>query len=354
MQSPDTIIGPEDLILLTGTTGFIGTHVLRTLPEHGVRRVRCFVRPSSDLQKIEEISRECADRMHIEVCKGNLLSREDCLKATKDVTVVYHLAVGGGGRSFPDAFMNAVVTTRNLIEAVLQNACLKRFVNISSLAVYTNRDNPHCRVLDESSPIDDQPELRGEPYSYAKVRQDQLVMDYGKNRRFPYVIIRPGVVYGAGKNAITGRVGIGTFGLFLHLGGSNLVPFTHVDNCAEAIVLAGLRRGIDGEVFNIVDDDLPTSRQFLRLYKRHVRRFASVYVPRSLSYLLCYSWEKYAAWSAGQLPELLNRRAWHAYWKGSQYANEKPKRLLGWTPKLSTSEGLQRLFQSCANGGGHA
>ncbi len=86
-----------------------------------------------------------------------------------------------------------------------------------------------------------------------------------------YVVVRPGSVYGAGKADITGRVGIGTFGFFLHLGGSNTIPFTYVDNCASAIVLAGLVEGVDGEVFNVLDDDLPSSRQFLRLYKKNVR-----------------------------------------------------------------------------------
>ena len=101
------------------------------------------------------------------------------------------------------------------------------------------------------------------------------------------MIVRPGSVYGAGKREIAGRVGIGTFGLFLHLGGSNTIPFTYVDNCAEAIVLAGLVKGVDGEVFNVVDDDLPSSRQFLRLYKKNVRRFKSLYVPHAVSYALC-------------------------------------------------------------------
>ncbi len=84
-----------------------------------------------------------------------------------------------------------------------------------------------------------------------------------------------------GNEAITNRVGIGTFGLFLHLGGSNTMPLTFVDNCAEAIVLAGLTPGVDGQVFNVVDDDLPSSRQFLRLYKRNVRRFRSLYLPHA-------------------------------------------------------------------------
>jgi nucleoside-diphosphate-sugar epimerase len=43
------------------------------------------------------------------------------------------------------------------------------------------------------------------------------------------------------------------------VGGSNVLPLTFVDNCAEAIVLGGLVPGVDGEVFNVVDDELLTS-----------------------------------------------------------------------------------------------
>ena len=67
-----------------------------------------------------------------------------------------------------------------------------------------------------------------------------MVIEYGQKFGIPYVIVRPGVVYGPGKVNISNRVGIGTFGIFLHLGGSNEIPLTYVDNCAEAIALAGL------------------------------------------------------------------------------------------------------------------
>jgi nucleoside-diphosphate-sugar epimerase len=202
--------------------------------------------------------------------------------------------------------------------------------------------------------VEPHPESCGEAYCYAKVKQDELVSDYGNRHGLPYVILRPGVVYGPGKREITGRVGLGTFGLFLHLGGSNTVPFTYVDNCADAIVLAGSKPGINGEVLNIVDDDLPSSRAFLKLYKTHVRRFRSLWLPRPASYLLCWLWEKGSSWSQGQLPEFLNRRAWHAYWKGNRYSNHKLKRLVGWQPRVSTTEGLARFFESCRGGQSHA
>src|SRR5438874_10881692 len=89
---------------------------------------------------------------------------------------------------------------------------------------------------------------------------------------------------------------------------SNTIPLTYVDNCADAIVLAGLTPGVEGEVFNVVDDDLPSSRRFLRLYKQNVNKFSSIYVPHVCSYALCYLWERYSARSEGQMPPAFTRR----------------------------------------------
>ncbi len=348
------IVGQDDLILITGAAGFIGWRVVQNLLDRGFRNLRCFARPSSEVARVEAFSGRCRDGARVEVLKGNLLSPEDCTAATNGVAVIFHLAAGRGEKSFPDAFMNSVVTTRNLLEASVQRKCLRRFVNISSFAVYTNIQKSRRRQLDESCPVEKHPELRGDPYCFAKVKQDETVTEYGKRFGIPYVIVRPGYVYGPGNEGITGRVGIGTFGVFLHLGGSNTIPFTYVDNCAEAIVLAGLKKGTDGEVFNVVDDDLPSSRQFLRLYKQNVRHFTSLYFPHVLSYALCYLWEQYSTWSEGQLPPVFNRRSWHAYWKKTHYSNEKLKMRVGWTPKVPTAEGLRRYFESCRDGGPHA
>ena len=266
---------------------------------------------------------------------------------TRGISVIYHLAAGTGTKSFADAFLNSVVTTRNLIEAALVHSNLKRFVNVSSFAVYTNRGKKKRRLLDETCPVEQHPESRAEAYCYGKLRQDELVLEYGRKRDLPYVIMRPGTVYGPGKCFIPGRVGIDTFGVFLHLGGPNRLPLSYVDNCADAIALAGLLKGIDGEVFNIVDDDLPSSRRFLRLYKRQVKRFQTFYVPHALSWLFCLAWENFSKWSRGQVPAVFTRREWSAYWKQTRYSNIKAKDKLGWSPTVSTEEGLHRFFVAC-------
>jgi nucleoside-diphosphate-sugar epimerase len=348
------IVVPDDRVLITGAAGFIGSRVVESLVDHGFRNLVCFIRPSSGLARIERIISQRPPGVQIEVIKGNLLSRVDCEAACKNVAVTYHLAAGTGEKSFPDAFMNSVVATRNLLDASLACARLRRFVLVSSFTVYTNRGNPRGRLLDESCAVEENPELRGDAYCFAKVKQEQLVAEYSRNFGVSYVVVRPGSVYGESKDQITGRVGLRTLGLFLHLGGSNTIPFTYVDNCADAIVLAGLVEGVEGEAFNVVDDDLPSSRHFLRQYKKNVRHFKSIYVPHAISRVLCCLWEKYSQSSKGQLPSAFNRKRWHAEWKKTRYSNEKLKAKLGWAPKVPTADAMGRYFRSCKQGKQHA
>jgi nucleoside-diphosphate-sugar epimerase len=224
---------------------------------------------------------------------------------------------------------------------------VRRFVNVSSFAVYSNVRLKRNEILDETCDIEKQPQTRGEAYCFSKTKQEELVQEYCKKYKIPFVIMRPGAVYGPGNQSISGRVGIDTFGIFLHMGGSNRIPFTYVKNCAEAIALGGLINNIDGEIFNIVDDDLPTSRKFLKAYKKNVYYFKSIYVPKLMSFFFCYLWEKYSKWSKGQLPPAFNRKRWSADWKGNHYSNKKLKELLGWYPSVSFAEGSRRYFEYC-------
>src|SRR5262249_2108425 len=119
-------------VLVTGASGFIGLAVVETLVARGFTSVLCLARPSSDCAKLEAIKARCSGSAQIEIIRGNLLSREDCRTLAKEARIICHLAAGTGTDSFPDAFMNSVVTTRNLLEATLEHGCLKRFVNVSS------------------------------------------------------------------------------------------------------------------------------------------------------------------------------------------------------------------------------
>ncbi len=341
-MSSEYIALPGDRILVTGSNGFIGSKVVEKLLEYRFANLRCFVRPSSRLACLKKLIRRFPDR-DVELVTGNLLSEDDCRKAAEGVSIIYHLAAGME-KSFAGAFMNSALATRNLMDAFLQFGEPKRFVNISSFAVYSNLGLRRGALLDENCPLEDAPQKRFDAYGFGKLKQEELVREYGEKYKLPYVILRPGYVFGPGKTELNGRVGINTFGFFIQVDGSHLLPLTFVDNCAEAIVLAGLTPGVEGEVFNVVDDDLLTSRQFLREYKKKDRRF-SVRIPYSVAYTLSLLWEKYSNWSKGQLPPVFNRRRCAAEWKGNRYSNEKLKQRLDWKPQVPMKEAMALFLQ---------
>jgi nucleoside-diphosphate-sugar epimerase len=243
-------------------------------------------------------------------------------------------------KSFAGAFMNSALATRNLMDAFLEFGQPKRFVNVSSFAVYSNVKLKRGALLDETCALEDAPQERFDAYCFGKLKQEELVKEYGKQRNLPYVIIRPGAVFGPGKRELNGRVAIDTFGFLVQVGGSNLLPLTFVDNCAEAIVLAGLKPGVEGEIFNVVDDELLTSRQFLGAYKKRVKLLFSVSVPYFLAYWICLLWGKYSSWSKGQLPPAFNRRRCAAEWKGNRYSNQKLHDRLGWKPRVNMEQAV--------------
>ena len=342
MSQNDYIVKPEDKILITGANGYVGSKVVKILLEYGFTKLRCLVRSDKNIINLHKLAD--SSKADVEFIKGNLLSSGECIRAVKGVSVIYHLAAGVE-KSFAGCFLNSVVTTRNLLEAAIKEPTLKRFVNTSSIAVYSNENIPRGGILDESCAVDTKFVERSEAYTYGKAKQDELVLEYADKYKLPYVIMRPSVVFGPGKVKISDRIGIDTFGIFLHLGLGNTIPLTYVDNCAEAIVLAGLRQNIEGHVFNITDDNLPTSRQFLRQYKKQVKNITSIPIPYRLWYLFNYLWESYSKWSEGQLPPVFNHLTCEVYWKRIRYSNKKAKELLGWQPKVPMDEALEIFFQ---------
>src|SRR5690348_2001307 len=180
----DSIIAPDEPILITGAGGFIGPRVVEGLLNHGFRNLRCLMRPGGDSARLAKYADQIGGNARVEIVRGNLLSREDCLRAAQGVAVIYHLAAARGEKSFPDAFMNSVVTTRNLLDACRHHGSLKRFVTLSSFSVYSN-DGSAGRaatgdLLDESCPVETNPARRGDAYTFAKTKQDELVTEYGK------------------------------------------------------------------------------------------------------------------------------------------------------------------------------
>ena len=348
MDEDDLIIGYSDPILVTGSTGYIGTRVVRNLLDYGFTNLRCFVRPTADLAALREIiSPYKAAR--VEIVAGNLLLQENCDKLTEGMRVIFHLAAAMRDVSLESSYLNNVETTRRVLNGAAQHVVLRRFVNMSSIRVYSNYKLGRGALLDETCAIETDLINRCDAYCNSKVRQDELVSEMCSRHNFSHVILRPGIVYGPGNREIHQMIGrrFRKWGidLFLHLGGSKILPLSYIDNCADAIVLAGIKRGVDGETFNVVDDDLLTSRVFLTLYKQNVQPIKSIDIPYRLLYTGCYLYELRAKLFRKRMPPSINRKKCSAAWKGNNYSNAKLKQLLGWKPKVGLDEALRKHFE---------
>ena len=223
-MSNDYIISPTDRILVTGASGFIGAKVVEMLLEYGYTTLHCMVRPSSSRGRLGAVVERFGSPPEVKVVAGDLTSPADCSRVAEGVSVVLHLAAGFD-KSFAGAFMNSALATRNLMDAFLDTGRPVRFVNVSSFAVYANLDMKRNQLLDESCPLEDAPQERYDAYGFGKLKQEELVQEYGRTRGLRWVILRPGTVYGPGKEDLTGRIGIDTFGesapagvLFKHFG----------------------------------------------------------------------------------------------------------------------------------------
>jgi nucleoside-diphosphate-sugar epimerase len=325
-------------VLVTGAAGFLGSRVVRRLLEHGARDIRCFVRAGSRQARIEALRRDFPDAA-IEIFVGNLTSKDDCCRAVEGVGSVYHLAAGMAG-SAPDMFTNTVVASRNLLNAI--GTAPIRVVLVSSFVVYHVAALKRLARVDEGTPLEPDPQRR-DPYTYAKLRQEQLFREYQQKSGFDLVVLRPGVIYGPGGAPFSLRVGLNVAGIFFHLGGRNPLPLTYVENCAEAIVVAGQSPDATGRTFNVHDDQLPTARTYLREYRRHVKRIRKVTLPYRVTIVLARLLERYHHRSQGQIPAVLTPYKVASLWKRTTFGNAALK-TLGWKQLVSTDTGLRETF----------
>ncbi len=331
-------------VLVTGCNGFLGVSVVERLLARGERDLVLLLRSGSKRTRLDAVLHsDAAKGAKVEVRTGSLATRDEAAKVLEGCDTVYHLAAAMSGAA-ADMFLGTVVTTRNLLEAAASRPKPPKIILCSSFAVYGVADAPRGTVVDERTPLETHPDLR-DPYAQSKLKQEQLVWEYAEKRNVPVVVLRPGVIYGPGGPAMSSRVGLNLFGVFLHLGGDNALPLTFVENCADAIVVAGQSSRAVGEVYNVVDDDLVDAKTYLSRYKRDVKPVRSVRVPYPALTVLSHAVARYHTFSRGQLPAVFTPYKTRTAWKGNRFENSKIK-ALGWSPNISTDEGLRRTFES--------
>ena len=335
-------------ILVTGAGGFLGRWIVERLLAHGQTSVRAMLRDTRKGAALAAIATPFP-AAQVELFPANLKNKAELAAALEGVDLVIHAAAAMKG-SPAEMFLDSVVASRNLLDAVVDRTAegaRLRVVLVSSFGVMGVAELPRGATVTEETPLERQPAER-DVYSYTKLRQEQMFREYSERHGFELVVLRPGVIYGPGGGHFSNRVGLNLFGRFLHFGGDNLLPLTYVENCAEAIVTAALSHEAAGKVFNIVDDDLPTSRQYLKLYQQKVKPMRTLRVPYWLLLWGSGVVERYGVRSKGQLPAIFTPYKTKTMWGGNRFSNARLK-TLGWGPIVSTAEGLERAFAAFRN-----
>ncbi|WP_040508437.1 hopanoid-associated sugar epimerase [Gluconobacter morbifer] len=254
----------NDVTLVTGATGFVGSAVARVLEERG-HRLRLFVRPSSDRSNIAELNAEIA--------VGDLSDPSTLPAALEGVKYLFHVAADY--RLWvpdPDDMMRANVEgTRNLMLAAME-AGVERVVYCSSVAALGLRSDGI--PADETTPITESQVIG--TYKLSKYRAEQAVLRLIRENGLPAVIVNPSTPVGPRdiKPTPTGQMILdcasGRMPAYVETG----LNIVHVDDVAEGHALA-LERGKIGEKYILGGENMMLGDLF-----RLVSEIACVKPPR--------------------------------------------------------------------------
>lgn len=325
-------------ILVTGAGGFLGKQIARSLLMQGNLDLRLHFRNKAPSGLIESLQKEFP-QAQIEPVAANLLVPGSFDATLQGVDCVIHAAAGMKGAA-ADMFANTVMGSRNVFEAC-GKAGIRRIVLISSFAVYKTDQMRPGDVLDKAIGIEPVGVDKG-PYGYAKTRQEHMFMDYSKQYGFETVILRPGVIYGPGGGALSPRVGLKAMGVFVSLGGKAKLPLTFVENCADAVARAAVHAP-NGSAYSVVDDHLPSCRQYLDGYLQNVQKMRVIPLPFRMFLWASQVLVNYHKRSKGQMPAVFTPYVVRSMYTPIRYSNDGLKQI-GWSQRVPTPEGLSRTY----------
>jgi predicted dehydrogenase/nucleoside-diphosphate-sugar epimerase len=249
--------GNRPAVVVTGANGLLGRAFVKRLIEED-EYVRLFVRRLPPP--------EITDHPRIEVVLGELGDPDAVDRAIEGATAVFHLGAAMGG-GWPAHEAATITGTRNVVEACLKYE-VPKMIYISSLSVIDWAGHPANQPVTESATLEPAPRQRGF-YTQAKLEAERIVRAAAQQRGLPVVILRPGQIWSETSPLITAAAGI-RLGQWLVVIGddSNQLPLVHVDDVVEATVLATQSQFSHGEVFQVVDNELMTREELVRLYSR--------------------------------------------------------------------------------------
>jgi len=298
-------------ILLTGSSGFIGSHLGRELTRLGAE-LHLLDSPDASDFRIRDFKSQCT------VHELDLTDLDSLRMLTGDIEPekIFHLAsITSVSRSIDQTLPiahNNLLGTLNLIDSLV-GVDYNCFVNTGTCEEYG--DNPTPFHEEQSAkPVS--------PYSAAKASTTLFCQMYHKTLGLPIVTVRPFLTYGPFQNpdmliprTIVSALKGETFEM---TEGKQTREFNYVSDIVNGFVLAGTTEDALGQIINIGNG---IEYSILEVVEKILDTMSSEIRP-----------------SVGALP-YREGETWHFYCD-----NAKARRILGWSPSVTLDEGLERTI----------
>ena len=288
-------------VLVTGGSGFIGSHVVDKLRDKGVEiRVFDMVMPNY--------------RKDIEFYQGSLLDLDSLRMALNGIDAVFHLAaVADVKYVFQEPHYSESINVRgtlNVLDALRLNGSIRRVIYGSTTWVYSEAEQ---QMVDEATSLHAPTHL----YTATKLAGEYYCQAYSKLYGLEATILRYGIPYGPRaregavvpifvKKALNGEA------LTIAGDGSQFRKFIYVEDLAEGNVLA-LRSIAKNKIYNLDGREKVTIKQIAETIQRVVGNVRIEYIP-----------------------------ARPGDFSGKEVSSERAKSELGWEPRVDFEEGVRR------------
>lgn len=322
--------------LVTGATGFLGSHIAERLAQRG-ERVRCLVRPTSDTTFLETLGAELA--------LGDITDSPSLADALEGVDTVYHAAALVTDWAPWSAFRSVTINgTRNMLKAA-GTAGVKRFLHVSTDGVY--------RFKDLSSGVDEESPLQTEfgwldYYRRAKTAAERIAQHSHRTGRVAVSIVRPAFILG--ERDVVMLPALVSFlkskSAAVMGNGKNRLPTVYAGDVADLCLLAATSQAAAGEVYNAVHPEYVTQ---IELYEAVAEatglKAPARKIPLRALYALAFAMEVRARMSGWEKRPDLTRFSVNLV--GLDYQEDPSKAMaeLGWQPAVTMREAVERSVE---------
>ena len=320
-------------VLVTGGTGFLGSHIAARLVERG-----------DDVRILARRKTSFAENGSVEFVQGDVADFETVLRACRGVDAVIHTAAKEGIEPNKRPFYRTNVQgTRNLLDAC-RAAGVPRFVFTSSPSAVDG--GTPLEGADETQPY---PRKSLSTYAVTKRLAEEMVLG-ANSGSFLTCAIRPRLIWGPGDRQLIPRViEKAQKGLLRQIGdGTNLIDTTYIDNAADAHILAldALAPGspVAGNAYFISQGEPVNCWDWLN---RILDMAGIPPVRKRLSFRWAYRFGALFEWGYAlfrpnaepPITRFLATQLAQSYW----FRIEKARRDFNYTPRVTTAEGAERL-----------